>query len=87
MDDFATGLKRFKLELREDIIEFDTEWTKFEHQFAKARHEILSQVFEPIDRLVNLEIKLTSEEEKLNIDAKQRLENDLVAQVLATSAA
>lgn len=80
-DDFATGLKRFKTELREDLVDFDAEWSKFEHQLVKARHDILSKVFRPIDRLVNLELQLTQAEEKLDIEAKQHLENEFVSQV------
>merc|ERR1740117_1458557 len=62
-DDFATGLKRFKTELREDLVDFDAEWSKFEH------------------KLVNLELQLTQAEEKLDIQAKQHLENEFVSQV------
>lgn len=77
-DDFATGLKRFKVELKEDLEVFDQLWIKFESEYVKARHEILAKVFEPVDRLVTLEMMLTQAEERLDIEAKQTLENELV---------
>mmetsp|Transcript_88166 Transcript_88166/g.227340 ORF Transcript_88166/g.227340 Transcript_88166/m.227340 type:complete len:372 (+) Transcript_88166:79-1194(+) len=77
-DDFATGLKRFKVELKEDLDIFDKLWMEYEKQHVKARHEILSKVFEPIDKLVTLEMMLTQAEERLDIEAKQALENELI---------
>lgn len=77
-DDFATGLKRFKVELKEDLEEFDSIWVAFESEFVKARHEIMTKVFEPVDRLVTLEMLLTQAEERLDIEAKQAFENEIV---------
>lgn len=76
-DDFAAGLKRFKVELKEDLEVFDEMWIQYEQEYVKARHEILTKVFEPVDRLVTLEIMLTHAEERLDIEAKQALENEL----------
>jgi len=77
-DDFATGLKRFKWELKEDLVVFDELWVKFELEYVKARHSILAEVFAPVDRLIVTEVQLTQAEERRDIDAKQRLENDFV---------
>jgi len=77
-DDFATGLKRFKVELKEDLDVFDEMWIKYESEYVKARHEILTKVFEPVDRLVTLDMMLTQAEERLDVEAKQALENELV---------
>lgn len=77
-DDFATGLKRFKCELKEDIEVFDHMWMDFEGKFVKARHAILSKVFEQVDRLITVENFLTQAEERLDIEMKQRLENEFV---------
>jgi len=80
-DDFSIGLKRFKYELKEDLEVFDKLWTKFEEMYLKARHDILNEVFEPIDKLVQVELQLTQAEERLDIESKQRLENEFVAMV------
>merc|ERR1712032_1794336 len=80
-DDFATGLKRFKAELKEDLEVFDELWMKYETEYVKARHQILTKVFEPIDKLINIELMLTQAEERLDIEMKQRLENDLIYQI------
>mmetsp|Transcript_5041 Transcript_5041/g.12336 ORF Transcript_5041/g.12336 Transcript_5041/m.12336 type:complete len:369 (-) Transcript_5041:138-1244(-) len=77
-DDFATGLKRFKVELKEDLEVFDEMWIKYESEYVKAKHDILSKVFEPVDRLVTLEMMLTQAEERLDVEAKQALENELI---------
>lgn len=78
-DDFAqVGLKNFKSELRDHIEEFDQLWMKFETEFVKARHDILAKVFAPIDRLVNTEMALSQAEDRLDIEAKIQLENELV---------
>eukprot|EP00930_Biecheleria_cincta_P024180 TRINITY_DN17338_c0_g1_i2.p1 TRINITY_DN17338_c0_g1~~TRINITY_DN17338_c0_g1_i2.p1 ORF type:complete len:371 (+),score=81.16 TRINITY_DN17338_c0_g1_i2:41-1153(+) len=78
-NDFQTGLKRFKLELKEDIELFDKMWMDFESKFVKARHDIMCKVFEPIDKLVTVEIALAQAEERRDIETKQRLENEFVA--------
>lgn len=80
-DDFAPGLKRFKWELKQDLEVFDDLWVKFELELVRARHAILAQVFEPVDRLITVEMALSGAEERLDIEAKQRLENDFVAAV------
>jgi len=80
-DDFATGLKRFKLELKEDLKVFDELWVSFEMEFVKARHDILNQVFEKVDGVITTEIALTQAEERLDIEGKQRYENDLIERV------
>jgi hypothetical protein len=77
-DDFATGLKRFKFELKEDLEEFDDLWMKFESEYVKARKEILTKVFEGVEKLVSIEHILSQAEERLDIEMKQRLENELV---------
>lgn len=77
-DDFATGLKRFKHELKEDLEVFDELWMKYEREYVKAKHEILTQVFEPIDKLIMIEMALTQAEERLDIENKQHFENELV---------
>jgi hypothetical protein len=77
-DDFATGLKRFKFELKEDLEVFDDLWMKFEAEYLKVRCEILTKVFAPIDKLVTIEFMLTNAEERLDIEIKQRLENEFV---------
>jgi len=80
-DDFADGLKNFKITLKKDLVSFDELWMEFEKEYAKARCEILTKVFEPIDRLVTLEMILSQAEERLDIVMKQRLENEFVAAV------
>jgi len=80
-NDFQTGLKRFKGELKEHLEEFDASWTKFECELAKANHTVLCEVFQPVDRLVCLEMQITQAEERLDIVGKQRLENDFVRAV------
>lgn len=80
-DDFATGLKRFKAELKDDLEVFDELWMKYETEYVKARHSILTKVFEPIDKLINFELMLTQAEERLDIEMKQSLENDLIYQI------
>jgi hypothetical protein len=82
-DDFAPGLKRFKWELKEDLEYFDELWMKFEQEYVKARHGILTEVFEPIDKLIMIEVQLTQAEERLDVEAKQRLENEFVIAVEA----
>eukprot|EP00747_Dinoflagellata_sp_TGD_P024277 gnl/TRDRNA2_/TRDRNA2_130441_c1_seq2.p1 gnl/TRDRNA2_/TRDRNA2_130441_c1~~gnl/TRDRNA2_/TRDRNA2_130441_c1_seq2.p1 ORF type:complete len:372 (-),score=108.28 gnl/TRDRNA2_/TRDRNA2_130441_c1_seq2:155-1270(-) len=77
-DDFATGLKRFKWDLKEDIQAFDKLWMSFEQEYCKAKHTILNEVFEPIDRLVTIEMQLSQAEDRLDIESKQRLEQDFV---------
>jgi len=77
-DDFAMGLKKFKVDLREDLEVFDEMWSKFEVELVKFRHGIMCKVFEPVDRLVTLELMLTQAEERLDIEAKQAFENELV---------
>lgn len=80
-DDFATGLKRFKWELKEDLVVFDELWVGFELEFVKARHNILTEVFQKVDGLIMTEMQLTQAEERLDIEAKQRLENDFVHKI------
>mmetsp|Transcript_62102 Transcript_62102/g.134550 ORF Transcript_62102/g.134550 Transcript_62102/m.134550 type:complete len:387 (-) Transcript_62102:18-1178(-) len=80
-DDFATGLKHFKAELKEDLKAFDETWVEYERQSVQANHDILAKVFEPVDKLVTLETLLTAAEERLDIEAKQKLEDDLVRAV------
>merc|ERR1712072_143587 len=46
--------------------------------FVKARHSIHTEVFAPIEKLVTIEAKLTTAEEKLDIESKLVLENDFV---------
>jgi len=82
-DDFATGLKRFKWELKEDLVVFDELWVSFELEFVKADHSILSEVFNKVDRLIETEKQLTGAEERLDIEAKQRLENEFVRNIEA----
>lgn len=77
-DDFQPGLKRFKVELKEDLEVFDQLWSDFEEDYVKSRHETLTMVFEPVDTLVTLEMMLTQAEERLDIEAKQALEHELV---------
>merc|ERR1719356_1322611 len=77
-DDFATGLKRFKFELKEDLEFFDELWMRFETEYLKVRCEILTKVFAPVDKLVTIELMLTNAEERLDIEIKQKLENELV---------
>lgn len=85
-DDFATGLKRFKYELKEDLVVFDELWVSFEIEYVKARHSILTEVFEKVDGLIVTEQQLTSAEESLDIEAKQRFENDFVEKIEAFTA-
>lgn len=80
-DDFATGLKRFKWELKEDLVVFDELWVAFEIEYVKARHNILTEVFEKVDGLIMTEVQLTSAEESLDIEGKQRNENDFVQKI------
>jgi len=77
-DDFAPGLPRFKAELKEDIQLFDKLWVDFEEKFVKARHEIMTKVFEQVEQIISVEMELTQAEERHDIDAKQRLENEFV---------
>jgi len=80
-DDFATGLKRFKAELKMDIELFDKMWMEFEAKFVKARHEIMCKVFSQVDKLITIELALTQAEERRDIETKQRLENEFVIAV------
>lgn len=80
-NDFQTGLKRFKLELKEDIELFDKMWMDFESKFVKARHDIMCKVFEPVDKLITVEIALSQAEERRDIETKQRLENEFAVVV------
>jgi hypothetical protein len=80
-DDFATGLKKFKSDLKEDLEPFDSLWVSFELEFCKARHNILTEVFDRVDGLIMTELALTASEERLDIEAKQRFENDLVKKI------
>jgi hypothetical protein len=77
-DDFATGLKRFKTELTDLLKKFDQLWMDFELEYVKARHEILTGVFEPVDKLVMTELMLSQAEERFDVEGKQRLEGELV---------
>lgn len=80
-DNFASGLKRFEDELKADIEVFEKMWMDFESKFLKARHNLLSQVFQDVERLIAIETLLTQAEERLDIETKQRLENDFVFSV------
>eukprot|EP00931_Biecheleriopsis_adriatica_P085149 TRINITY_DN593_c0_g1_i1.p1 TRINITY_DN593_c0_g1~~TRINITY_DN593_c0_g1_i1.p1 ORF type:complete len:371 (-),score=83.05 TRINITY_DN593_c0_g1_i1:143-1255(-) len=80
-DDFATGLPRFKAELKDDIEVFDNMWMEFEAKFVKARHEIMTKVFEQVDQLITVELALTQAEERRDIETKQLLENKFVTVV------
>lgn len=77
-DDFATGLKRFKSELKDDLVVFDELWVSFEKEYVMARHSIHAEVFEPVDKIISFESRLTHAEERLDIEEKQRLENAFV---------
>ena len=44
----------------------------------KARHEIMTKVFEQVEQIISVEMELTQAEEQHDIDSKQRLENDFV---------
>jgi hypothetical protein len=78
-DDFATGLKRFKqVDLKEPLEVFDELWVQFELEYVKARLAVLNEVFAPVDRLISTEVQLTRAEERLDIENKQRLENEFV---------
>ncbi|CAE7286426.1 unnamed protein product [Symbiodinium sp. CCMP2592] len=80
-DDFAPGLPRFKAELKDDIELFDRLWMEFEERFVKARHEIMTKVFENVEQIITVELELTQAEERRDIEGKQRLENDFVSVV------
>lgn len=80
-NDFQKGLKRFKQDIKDTICMFDTLWMDFESKFIKARHEIMCKVFEPVDKLITVEIALAQAEERRDIETKQRLENEFVAVV------
>lgn len=77
-DDFFHGLKQFKWDLKANLSEFDKIWTSFETEYVKAKHAILTEVFSPIDALVDIERQLTDAEEKLMVEQKQELENHFV---------
>jgi len=76
-----SGLKQFKSDFKELLTHFDAMWTGFEREYVKARHGILTEVFAPVDKLVSTEARLTSAEEKLDVEAKQALEADFVGAV------
>lgn len=80
-DDFMSGLKRFKAELKEDLVIFDELWVKYEQEYLKERHTILSEVFEPVDRLIVTENQLSAAEERLDIESKQKLENEFIKHI------
>jgi len=61
-----------------DIQLFDKLWVDFEEKFVKARHEIMTKVFEQVEQIISVEMELTQAEERHDIDAKQRLENEFV---------
>lgn len=77
-DDFGAGLKKFKADLKETLSVFDEIWMKYEHEYMKAKHKILDEVFMPIAKLVTTESALTQAEERLDIRAKQALENEFI---------
>lgn len=80
-DDFATGLKHFKSELKDNIKTFDDIWMLYEKQLVEARHGIHCNVFEIIERLVKIELNLTQAEDRLDIETKQQKENEFVKTV------
>jgi len=80
-DDFASGLKKFKADLRGLLEAFDAEWITFEKQFLETMFDAHNQVFVPIEECIRIESDLTEVEEALNIEEKQRLENELVVHV------
>ena len=49
----------------------------------KARHEIMTKVFEQVEQIISVEMELTQAEEQHDIDSKQRLENEFVQVVAA----
>jgi len=76
-DDFvATGLKRFKYELKQELEIFEQFYSTYEELYLKARYDILNVVFEPMDKLIQIELMLSQAEERLDIEAKQRMENE-----------
>lgn len=77
-DDFASGLKKFRWDLKDLLKAFDAMWCEFEREYLKALHVIHTEVFAQIEKLVSIETKLTQSEEKHDIEMKQRLENELV---------
>lgn len=80
-DHFATGLKRFKFELKEDLEVFDALWTKYEEEYLKARCDILEEVFQPVHKLITLEMQLSRAEETRDNASKQHFENELTRQI------
>eukprot|EP00929_Paragymnodinium_shiwhaense_P110003 TRINITY_DN76674_c0_g1_i1.p1 TRINITY_DN76674_c0_g1~~TRINITY_DN76674_c0_g1_i1.p1 ORF type:complete len:376 (-),score=100.66 TRINITY_DN76674_c0_g1_i1:212-1339(-) len=79
--DFPHGLKHYKYELKEQLEIFDAVWVTYEEEMLKERKAILDQVFEPVDKLVMCELQLSQAEDRLDIEAKQRLENEFVSTI------
>jgi len=78
-DDFTNGgLKHFRALLADKLHQHDKEWVKFEEAYLQEMLSIHNEVFTPVDKLVQLEARLTGMEERGQIADKQRLENDFV---------
>jgi hypothetical protein len=80
-DDFMSGLKRFKLELKDDLVIFDELWVKFEQEYLEERLKILKKVFKPVHNMVVTENQLSYAEERLDIESKQKFENDFIRHI------
>jgi len=81
-DDFTNGgLKQFKGTLGQKLSDNDNDWIRFENAYLVRMHEIHTEVFAPIEILVNLENKLSAAEMRGSIQEKQDLENLLVGKL------
>lgn len=72
------GLKAFKVALKELIEKLDQSWVGFEVEYVKMRHSIHGQVYEAIGHIVTTEAALTRAEDRMDVNAKEELQNTLV---------
>lgn len=77
----TSGLKTFKRELAEVLEAFDGTWMQFETRYVMAKHNILNKVFEPVEKIITLELVLTQAEERAEPEQKQRYEHLFVQAV------
>ncbi|KAF4735358.1 hypothetical protein FOZ62_027518 [Perkinsus olseni] len=81
--DFGQGLRTFKVELTDKLMEFDDMFVEFEQIYSAELLEIHNDVFAVIDEMVQAEVRLTAAEEREDIEQKQAEEAAFVRAVEA----
>ncbi|KAF4742222.1 hypothetical protein FOZ63_026116 [Perkinsus olseni] len=79
--DFGQGLRTFKVELTDKLMEFDDMFVEFEQIYSAELLEIYNDVFAVIDEMVQAEARLTAAEEREDIEQKQAEEAAFVRAV------